>query len=156
MDSVVKGRLIAKAAAEGYVGKLGLEVVDVSEGHAVVEMLPGVEDENLFGYVHGGVICGLMDEAFQLACNSHGTIAVALNISVVFHSPAFKGSRLRAEANEVHLGRRTGTYTIRVVDTKREKLIASCQATAYRKNVPLPFLDPPKENSEAGKMDSHC
>jgi acyl-CoA thioesterase len=156
MDSVVKERLIAGAAAEGFVGKLGLEVVDVSEGCAVVEMLPGPEDENLFGYVHGGAICALMDEAFQLACNSHGTVAVALNISVVFHAPAFKGTRLRAEASEVHLGRRTGTYTIRVVETKKQKLIASCQATAYRKNTPLPFLNPCSEESEESEIHLHC
>jgi acyl-CoA thioesterase len=150
MASVLKERLIEEAAGEGFVGKLGLEIVDVSEGGAVVEMSPGPEDENLFGYVHGGAICALMDEAFQLACNSHGTVALALNISVVFHAPAFKGVRLRAEANEVHLGRRTGTYTIRVVETRSQKLIASCQATAYRKNIPLPFLNGPVEKSEEG------
>jgi acyl-CoA thioesterase len=153
MDSAVKDRLIAEAVAEGYVGKLGLKVVDVSYGRAVVEMLPGAEDENLFGYIHGGAICSLIDEAFQLACNSHGTVALALNISVVFHAPAFKGARLRAEANEVHRGRRTGTYTIRVVDVE-ERLIASCQATAYRKNLPLPFLKVSTEEGEATESGS--
>jgi acyl-CoA thioesterase len=156
MDSVLKKRLVAEAAVEGFVTKLGLEIVDVSEGRAVVELLPGPEDENLFGYVHGGAICALMDEAFQLACNSHGTVAVALNISVVFHCPAFKGVRLRAEADEVHLGRRTGTYAIRVVETENQKLVASCQATAYRKNIPLPFLNVPSEASEEGERDPHC
>ncbi len=150
MDASVKERLMAEAASEGYVGKLGLEVVDVASGRAVVEMSPGPDDENLFGYVHGGVICGLMDEAFQLACNSHGTIALALNINVAFHAPAFKGRRLKAEAKEVHLGRRTATYTIWVKDDK-DRLIASCQATAYRKGVALPFLDCSTEKEKANE-----
>jgi len=153
MGSLLKERLIAEATGEGFVGKLGMEVVDVSEGGAVVEMVPGPADENLFGYVHGGAICALMDEAFQLACNSHGTVAVALNISVVFHAPAFRGVRLRAEANEVHLGRRTGTYMIRVVETGKDKLVASCQATAFRKNIPLPFLNVPVEEPGEGERD---
>jgi len=148
MSAAVRERLIAHAASEGLAVKMGLKVVDVTAGCAVVEMLPGAEDENLFGYVHGGAICSLMDEAFQLACNSHGTMAVALSVNVVFHSPAEGGVLLRAEAVEIHLGRRTGTYSIRVVDAGG-KLIASCQATAYRKNVPLPFIG--DSSGEGGK-----
>jgi acyl-CoA thioesterase len=144
MEPPVREGLIAAAGAEGYAGKMGFQVVEISTGRAVVEMLPQGEDENIFGYVHGGALCALIDEAFQLACNSHGTVAVALNLSVAFHSPAFKGVRLRAEAVEVNCGRRTGTYMIRVVD-HLEKLIASCQATAYRKDAPLPFLHYPIE-----------
>ena len=139
MEFTVKDELVSAAAAEGYAGKMGFSTVEVSPGRAVVEMLPGEDDENIFGYIHGGALSALIDEAFQLACNSHGTIAVALNINVAFHSPAVKGVRLRAEARECYLGRRTGTYSIKVHDT-HGKLIATCQATAYRKNTPLPFL----------------
>jgi acyl-CoA thioesterase len=79
-----------------------------------------------------------MDEAFQFSCNSHGTVAVALNVSVVYHHPVRHGTGLRAESREVHLSKKTGTYDIRVFDDQG-LLIASCQALAYRRKDRLPF-----------------
>ncbi|MBW1682876.1 MAG: hotdog fold thioesterase [Deltaproteobacteria bacterium] len=67
---------------KGLAGKLGMKLVSVSPGYALVEMVPGEEDTNIFGTVHGGVVFALLDEAFQVSCNSHGTVAVALNVNV--------------------------------------------------------------------------
>ena len=39
---------------EGYAEKLGLKLVRLSPGGAVVEMVPQKDDENIFGMVHGG------------------------------------------------------------------------------------------------------
>jgi hypothetical protein len=39
---------------EGYARKLRLKLVDLSEGRAVVEMVPMEDDANIFGMVHGG------------------------------------------------------------------------------------------------------
>ncbi|MBW2123747.1 MAG: PaaI family thioesterase, partial [Deltaproteobacteria bacterium] len=94
--------------------------------------------ENLFGMAHGGAIYSLIDEAFQTAVNSHGTLAVALNMNVTYVNSPEPGDLLRAEAREVSLTRKTGTYAIRVTDGK-DRLIALCQALAYRKGEPLPF-----------------
>jgi acyl-CoA thioesterase len=98
------------------------------------------DDGNIFGMIHGGAIFSLIDEAFQLSCNSHGTVAVALNVTVTYHQPPDKKGILRAESREVHRSRKTGTYDITVRD-ERDRLIASCMALAYRKGDPLPFLD---------------
>jgi acyl-CoA thioesterase len=125
---------------EGYARKLGLELVELSEGRAVVEMVPMEGDANIFGMVHGGAIFSLMDEAFQASCNSHGRVAVALDVNVVFHHPAEPGVKLRAESKEIHRSNKTGAYEIKVTDERR-MLIASCQALAYRKRERLPFLD---------------
>jgi acyl-CoA thioesterase len=95
--------------------------------------------ENIFGMAHGGAIFGLIDEAFETAANSHGTVAVALNMNVTYLAPPAPGTRLRAEAKEVHTTYRTGQYEIKVTDDT-QTLIASCQALVYRKNKPLPFL----------------
>lgn len=133
-------KLIQATGEEPYARKMGIRTVSLEPGHAVVEMDSREDDGNIFGMIHGGAIFSLIDEAFQLSCNSHGTIAVALNVTVTYHQPPDKEGTLRAESREVHRSRRTGTYDIKVTDDK-DKLIASCMALAYRKGEPLPFLD---------------
>jgi len=135
----IRSAMLARVREEGYADKLGLRLVDVEEGYAKVEMKPDTTNENIFGMVHGGAIFSLMDEAFQISCNSHGTVAVALSVNVVYHRPPEAGATLTAESREVHRSAKTGTYDIRVRDEK-DRLIASCQALAYRKKDRLPFL----------------
>lgn len=140
MGQEVFSAITKHVQSEGYARKLGLNLVEVSEGCAIVEMIPAKDDANIFGMVHGGAIFSLMDEAFQASCNSHGRVAVALDVNVVFHHPAEPGQRLRAESREVHRTNNTGAYEIKVTD-ENHTLIASCQALAYRKRDRLPFLD---------------
>jgi len=131
--------ILNRVAEEGYAVKLGLRVVELRPGYAMVEMVPRADDTNMFGMVHGGALFSLMDEAFQASCNSHGTVAVALNVNVVFHNPAKPDGVLRAESKEIHRSRKTATYGITVRD-HRGKRIASSQAIAFRKEERLPFL----------------
>jgi acyl-CoA thioesterase len=136
--------LKVRAAQEAYANKLGLELVTLEEGHAIVKMPPQKDMENIFGMTHGGAIFSLIDEAFQLSCNSHGTVALALNVSVTYHCAPDSKKALIAESKEIHLTRRTGTYEIRVTQDGGE-LIASCMALAFRKSQRLPFIkDTPK------------
>ena len=134
--SAIKGRV----QKEPYALKLGMRLIKVGPGHAVVEMTPGDETHNIFGMIHGGAIFSLIDEAFQVSCNAHGTVAVALNMTVTYHQSPDPGGRLRAESKEIHRSRKTGTYEIKVTDEKMS-LIATCLALAYRKEQRLPFLD---------------
>jgi len=142
MDKMIRSAIMERVAREGYAEKLGLKLVELSSGGAVVEMTPQKDDENIFGMVHGGAIFSLMDEAFQVSCNSHGRVAVALNVNVTFHAPAPFNQKLRAESKERHRSKKTATYHITVTD-ETGTLIATCQALAYRKKGPLPFLKAP-------------
>lgn len=139
MQADVKAAIIGKVNQEPFARKLNLDLVHLDEGHSVVEMTFSSDVENIFGMAHGGAIFGLIDEAFETAANSHGTIAVALNMNVTYVASPVPGSRLRAEAKEVNRTFRTGMYDIRVTDADN-MLIATCQALVYRKNKPLPFL----------------
>lgn len=58
--------------------------------------------ENIFGMAHGGAIFSLMDAAFEIASNSHGTMAVALNMSINYLASPEKGATLTAEAREIN------------------------------------------------------
>ena len=140
MSDEVRSAMFKRAVGPGFGRKMGLKLLDVKPGYALVEMVAQKEDTNYFGMIHGGAIFSLMDEAFQASCNSHGTLAVALSMNVVYHCSPEIGGRLQAESNEIQLSKKTGTYDIKVTD-EDGRLIASCHALAYRKREKLPFLD---------------
>ena len=96
--------------------------------------------KNIFGKLHGGAIFSLLDEAFQLACNAHGSVAVAQQLSIYYLAPAEPGVRLLAEVTEVQATRKTALYRaeVRQADGRR---IATGLAQAYRLGRPLPFDD---------------
>ena len=88
---------------------------------------------NFHGTTHGGIIFSISDMAFAAACNSHGKVAVALNVSICFLKPSFPGDRLVAEAKEEHSSRRTSLYDIKIYNEDTGELIAKTQDQAYRK-----------------------
>ena len=139
MDENVRRAIFEQANKEAFSKKFGLKLVDLQPGYSRVEMTITPDMDNIFGMVHGGAIFGLIDVAFETACNSHGTVAVALNVMVTYVASPAPGSLLTAEAKELSCTRKTANYDIKVHDDQ-ERLIASCQALAYRKGTPLPFL----------------
>jgi acyl-CoA thioesterase len=140
MESKVFETLAERVTQEPYAQLLGLKLKEVSEGYALVEMTFREEMRNILGNTHGGAIFSLIDEAFEIASNSHGTVAVALNMNVTYVAPPSPGGVLQAEAKEISLTPRTATYLINVTEGDN-RLIATCQALVYRKKDVLPFLD---------------
>ena len=138
MDEMLK-TLAKNFDEEPYAKKMRLRLIEIDYGKAVVKMEISQEMNNIFCVTHGGVIFSLIDGAFELAANSHGTIAVALGVNVNYLNPAKAGDILYAEAREVSRSPRISTYDIKVKNDNG-KLIATCQATAYRKREKLPFL----------------
>lgn len=111
-------RLSAKAmweednASQG----LGMELVSVAPGHAVIAMTITDKMTNGHGTCHGGYIFTLADSAFAFACNSHGQRAVAQHCSVSFIAPGRLGMRLVAEGIERQRGERSGITDVTVRD----------------------------------------
>ena len=128
-----------RSKAEPYARLLGMEPAEVLEGNATVRMTIRPELKNIFGSTHGGALFSLIDEAFQLACNSYGTLSVALNVNINYVAAPASGSLLEAKANEVHKTRRTSSYFCEVRDVGDDKLIATAQALAYRTGKDLDF-----------------
>jgi acyl-CoA thioesterase len=144
VDEVIQS-IKKQVQKEPFARKLGLRLIKAEPGYAMVEMEPQEELINIFGMTHGGAIFSLIDEAFEVSCNTHGTVAVALSVTVTYHRAPDQKSKLRAESMEIHRSAKTGTYEIKVMD-ERDTLIASCTALCYRKKEKLPFL----EKTEAG------
>ncbi len=109
----------------------GIEVLEVSEGKAKAKMEIGEKHLNGVGLVHGGAIFTLADLAFAVASNSHGTAALAINVSIAYLKATTKGT-LFAEAEEVSRNPKLATYAVRVTN-EDDELIALFQGTVYRK-----------------------
>ncbi len=140
MDAAIRKTIFKQVEEEPFAKKFGLKLIEVLEGYAKVEMAFTQDMENMFGMAHGGALFALIDEAFEVASNSHGTMAVALNMSVNYLASPAKGSKLTAEAKEINKAKKTAAYEIVVTDDKNN-LIAACQALVYRMEKPLPFLE---------------
>jgi acyl-CoA thioesterase len=138
METWKREAFLRKVAEEPFSRLLDIRLVDVREGYALCEMLYTSALDNIHGIAHGGAVFSLIDEAFEVSSNSHGTVALALNMNMTYIKPAVKNSLLRAESKEVSRGRRTATYQITVEDS--EGLVATCQALVYRKDDEIQFL----------------
>ena len=115
----------------------GIELVSVAPGRAQVKMVLEPHHLNGVNLAHGGAIFTLADFAFAVASNSHGTLAVAINVSITFMKAVSTGT-LWADAREVSLNPKLGSYTIDVKDDAGH-LVAVFQGLAYRKKDKLPI-----------------
>jgi acyl-CoA thioesterase len=142
MDLKVREAIYREVAKEPFAISMGMELVDLEEGFSAVEMnhVPSRMD-NIYRRAHGGSIFALIDEAFEAVAQSDGTIAVALNVNVTYASSPEPGVRLRAEAKAVNVTKKTASYDIRVTEKESGRLIASCNALAFRTGKPIPFLE---------------
>lgn len=142
MDPELKIAIHRAVAGEPFAKALGLKLIDLALGRSVVEMTyqPDLM-ANIYARTHGGALFALIDEAFETAAQTHGIIAVALNVNVTYIRPPEAGEILRAEAHEVSLTRKTANYAIEVIDAQGQ-LIATCQALAYRTGKPVAFNSP--------------
>jgi len=113
----------------------GIELVEVSKGYAKAVMTLQEMHLNGVGTVHGGAIFTLADFVFAAASNSHGTIAVAINVSISYVKAATNGI-LTAEAAEESINPKLATYRVRVTDDSGD-LVASFQGMVYRKKTAL-------------------
>lgn len=94
--------------------KLGMEIISIAPGKAVVTMTVRDDMINGHGTCHGSFIFALADSAFAFACNSYGPIAVAADCQISFLRPVPPKTRLTAHASETYRRGRNGVYDIEV------------------------------------------
>ena len=140
MDEKVRQAIADAVKREAFAQALNMKLVELEEGHSVVEMVydPKIMD-NMNDRAHGGALFGLIDEAFQTASQTEGTITVALNVNITYVTSPQPGSTLRAEAIRINQTKKTANFDIKITDLDGN-LITVCQALAYRTGKPIPFL----------------
>ena len=120
----------------------GIELLTVSPGHATARMTVHPHHLNALGIVQGGAIFTLADLAFAAASNAHGKAAVAINVSITYLK-AVSGGTVHAEARELGINPKLGTYTVDITDDNKT-LIAVFQGLVYRKGQDLEIPVHPK------------
>lgn len=139
MDAGVRDAIFEATRQEPFCLLLGMELVELSDGRSVVEMEYEPDRmDNIYRRDHGGAVFALIDEAFETASQTAGTIAVALNVNVTYVKSPEPG-RLRCEAVLVTQTKKTATYTITVTDPKGE-VVALCTGLVYQTGKPIPFI----------------
>ncbi len=93
---------------------LGMEIVAVAPGKAVVAMPVRADMVNGHGIVHGGFIFTLADSAFAFACNTYNQTTVAQQNQITFLAPGRADDVLTATATEVSRSGRSGIYDVSV------------------------------------------
>lgn len=118
-------------ARDNCARSLGIDIVDMGEGYAVLTMT--VSEKMLNGHqtCHGGQLFSLADTAFAYACNSQGLAAVAAGCAIDFVRPAHAGDRLMARAQVRYQGKLTGVYDIEIIN-QNEKTVALFRGRAHR------------------------
>jgi acyl-CoA thioesterase len=99
---------------------LGMSLIEITPGCAVMSMTVRSYMANGHGMCHGGFMFLLADSAFAFACNSHNQRAVAAGAEIHFVAPAKVGDVLTAQASEQHRAGRSGFYDVRVTDQNGE------------------------------------
>lgn len=123
-----------------YAKLTGVEIVEVGSGFCKARMK--IEDKHLnaANVVQGGAIFTLADLAFAVASNSHGKVALSVNVHISYLQSVSSGV-LYAAASEVGTPGKLGVYDVVVTDD-RDQIIAKFNGMVYRKNQSVVDLDP--------------
>lgn len=120
MDEMTNPQELALAASKAMWNRdnathaLGMELVSVAPGLAVLRMKVRSDMVNGHHICHGGLIFTLADSAFAYACNSYNLNTVASGCSIDFLAPGREGDVLEASAVERSAAGRTGVYDVEV------------------------------------------
>jgi uncharacterized protein (TIGR00369 family) len=125
-------QLMASGKRPGIAIALDFNLVDVREGFAAFEGIPGEHAYNPIGSVHGGYAATLLDSACGCAVHSKlapGDRYTTLDLKIAYHKAMTKGTGLvRAEAIVLSFGRRVAFAEGKLTDAAG-RLIASATST---------------------------
>ena len=114
--------------AEPVAAFLGMKLVELSPGYSKVTIPLKPEYRNFNGFIFGGVIMAVADQAFAYASNSMSYPSLASQFNIHFISGAEPGDMLTAECRVLRSGRRVGVSEITVTNSDG-KLIARATGT---------------------------
>lgn len=124
--------LAASGKRPGIAVSLDFDFVEIEEGRAVFEGVPGPHAYNPIGTVHGGYAATLLDSA--CGCAVHSKLApgqgyTTLELKVAYHRAiTTETGKLRAEGVVVSMGRRAAFAEAKLVD-QSGRLLASATST---------------------------
>jgi len=131
MNMRKKSEKIKRSFYAPVAGFIGMKLVTIGRGRAVVTLKAKPHHENTVGTVHGGILCDLADAAMGYAFESsiprerHG---VTVEFKINFLHPAYAGDALHARALVVAHGRSLYYLECEIKNSKKV-LIAKSSGT---------------------------
>lgn len=113
-DEVARRSAEAMWAGDAASQALGMRILDVGPGRAVLAMTVREDMVNGHAIGHGGLTFSLADSAFAFACNSYNRVTVAAGAEIRFRRPTRLGDELVATATERSRVDRDGVYDVTV------------------------------------------
>ncbi len=117
---------------DAVAANMGMRIVELAPGHAVVEMPVDAQHLNGMGIAHGAALFALADFCHAVAANAAGRVAVAIHCGISYYKAVHPGAVLTATATERHAGGPIAEYDINIRNEAGE-LVASMQGMVYRK-----------------------
>src|SRR5260370_19411808 len=111
---IPRGPADAMFAADQASRGLGMELLHLGRGTAVVQMRVALQMLNGHSICHGGFVFMLADTAFACACNSDGPVTVAAGADISFITAVREGELLVATAAERTRYGHSGIYDVTV------------------------------------------
>jgi uncharacterized protein (TIGR00369 family) len=116
----------------GIAASLAFQLVEVGDGFAAFEGVPGLHAYNPLGTVHGGYAATLLDSACGCAVHTKlaaGDSYTTLELKVAYHKAmSEKTGKVRAEGRVLSFGRRVAFSEGKLFD-KDGRLLASATST---------------------------
>ncbi|HEX7937456.1 MAG TPA: hydroxyphenylacetyl-CoA thioesterase PaaI [Gemmatimonadaceae bacterium] len=125
-ERVVRGMLAKDAFSEW----LGIEALEIAPRRSMLRMKVRKDMVNGFGVAHGGIVYSLADSALAFACNTHGTVTVALENSISYPAPVNVGDVLTAESSPEAETNRIQFHRI-IVKNQNDVVVAVFRGTVY-------------------------
>ena len=111
---------------------LGINIVSVEPGKAILKMTVKPEMLNGFSIAHGGITYALSDSCIAFSANTHGQHAVSVETSISHLYPVKNQDVLRTEVTEVSRSKRFGIYTVSIFN-QNDKMVSIFKGTMYIK-----------------------
>lgn len=99
---------------DGFSAWLGIELVEVHPGKAIVRMKVRKEMLNGFNICHGGIPYSLADTALAFASNTRGMISLSIENSITYLTKLHEGDIITAKAEEISAGSKIAVYNVTV------------------------------------------
>lgn len=140
MTQELKAKLLRYAnEKEPFSAYNHLEICDVEEGRARIELTMRPESRNRWGQPHGAILFALADVACGIAmAGLRQETCVTVSASMDYMAAAGDADRLIARGEVTHEGRRT-CFCRAEITTAEGRLIAACRSVWTYTGHPLPL-----------------
>lgn len=109
---------------------LQMEITSLELGYCQLRCPVTAQTTNGFQIAHGGLSYSLADSALAFAANSHGLQCMSIDTQIAHLAKVQLGDTLLATCTEIHRGRSTGVYEVRI-QNQDKRLVALFKGTVF-------------------------